>query len=350
MWKKYQARLARKGEEVSKVESFKIRYQNTGLATYIYASCTRRTRWFMGHKWYIQPHISGAAKGNQFDDNKRYALNMSSILAAHCLIILHCDMKRTFAFLGIPYISNDLFKAVEKIVGSTLEKFSQVEIEKALEEEKSKSIETYHTKLYGMLPSLTVGTDMMWNKQALGRLYNSPSDVMYTVGCLTSKVISIELYKNVCNDCNMQENALGKKDESIKNGNKDDEKKWEKKASKYNNIQNLKNYSGTSKSMESDAIMNLALSAPTKLKAYIRRIILDDDTSTRAHLREDKGITRKVCLPKSLTGITILADPMHRKQTICGQFYALTKKGKKECALQNNQAGKLAEYFGYWCS
>ena len=55
--------------------------------------------------------------------------------------------------------------------------------------------------------------------------------------------------------------------------------------------------------MESDTIVQLVRTAPDKLKAYVRQIVLDDDTTTPAHLKEDTGPTSKGQLPLHLAGV-----------------------------------------------
>lgn len=52
--------------------------------------------------------------------------------------------------------------------------------------------------------------------------------------------------------------------------------------------------------MESESIVNCALDLPTKSKFYMRVIIMDDDTTTPAHLAEDKGENQKGTYQKTL--------------------------------------------------
>ena len=95
-----------------------------------------------------------------------------------------------------------------------------------------------------------------------------------------------------------------------------------------------KNFDGSSKSMESDTIVQLVRTAPDKLKAYVIKVVLDDYTTTPAHLKEDTGPTSKGRLPSHLAGFTILADPSHRRRTVSNHLYALANKRKNECALE----------------
>ena len=82
----------------------------------------------------------------------------------------------------------------------------------------------------------------------------------------------------------------------------------------------LKNFDGPSKSMETDAIVQLILHAPEKMKAYVRTICMDDDTITRSHVKPDLGPKTKGCLPLELSGIKIVADPSHRNLTVSRKY------------------------------
>ena len=110
----------------------------------------------------------------------------------------------------------------------------------------------------------------------------------------------------------------------------------------------LKNFSGPSKSMETDAIVQLILNAPKELGAYVRVLCMDDDTITRSHTKEDLGKKSKGCLPKELAGIQILADPSHRKRTVSNWYWGLVNKPVAECALTGDQAKVLATHFAHF--
>ena len=110
----------------------------------------------------------------------------------------------------------------------------------------------------------------------------------------------------------------------------------------------LKNFSGPSKIMETDAIVELIKMAPEKLGAYVRIICINDDTITRSHIKEDLGPKTKGCLPKDLSGIKIVADPSNRKRTVSNWYWALEKKPVAESALTRKQCKILATHFGHF--
>lgn len=73
--------------------------------------------------------------------------------------------------------------------------------------------------------------------------------------------------------------------------------------------------------MEADAIVQMVINFPTKNDAYVRKLCIDDDATTPAHLQEDTGPDSKGRLPKFLTGIRVVADPTHRKRVVGNAFY-----------------------------
>lgn len=110
----------------------------------------------------------------------------------------------------------------------------------------------------------------------------------------------------------------------------------------------LKNFNGPSKSMETDVIVQLILCALKKLKAYVRKICMDDDTITRPHIQEDLGPKSKGCLPYYLVNIAVVADPSHKKRIVSKWHYGLAGKHVNKCTLTTEQAKKLTRHFGYF--
>ena len=110
----------------------------------------------------------------------------------------------------------------------------------------------------------------------------------------------------------------------------------------------LKNWTKSSKVMESETIVRLVLKAPKKLGCYVNCLVMDDDTTTPAQLREDEGEESKGRLPKRLTGIFIYADPGHHKQTWQNWFYKLAALKKKKCNINKVKEKKMGIDMGYW--
>ena len=218
----------------------------------------------------------------------------------------------------------------------------------ALQEEKSQTTETYFTQKYGSMPALACMVDMGWQKRAAGRSYNSPSGVLHAVGGFSKKIISSFIYRNKCHICAELDHLVNKRLELIE---KQNEEEVEELTIQINEIKKhtcLKNFDGPSKSMETDAIVQLVLHAPEKMKAYVRTICMDDDTITRSHIKPDLGPKTKGCLPLELSGITVVADPSHRKRTVSKKYWVLAKKPVAESGLKDVEAKKLTRHFGYF--
>ena len=110
----------------------------------------------------------------------------------------------------------------------------------------------------------------------------------------------------------------------------------------------LKNFSGPSKSMETNAIVQLIKMEHKEVGAYVRVICMDNDTITRSHIQADLGPGSKGYLPQELARILAVADPSHRKRTVSNWYWALVNKPVAECALTGDQAKLLVTHFAHF--
>ena len=101
----------------------------------------------------------------------------------------------------------------------------------------------------------------------------------------------------------------------------------------------LKNWDKSSKAMESESIVKFVKKAPKNLGCYMQTIVLDYDTITPAHLKEDKGPKSKGQLPKYLAGVQVLADLSHRQKTWRNWYHKMEKGARKYaiCAKQEQR-------------
>ena len=100
----------------------------------------------------------------------------------------------------------------------------------------------------------------------------------------------------------------------------------------------LKNWTKSSKAMESETIVRLVLKSPKKLGCYVRGLVMDDDTATPAKLQEDEGEDSKGLLPKQLTGIMVYTGPSHRKRTWQNWYYKLAAlRGKNAMSTKTKR-------------
>ena len=315
---------------VEKKAKLDVKMESKGLATYVTANCHYRSRKLpSGHCIPLHlPRKDGRTHAKAFAS---YDINKQSVLMAHHMGSSWWSMSCAFSTLGVKYMGQHPYENAEDVVGRAIKTVAKKSMKDALVEEIVLSKEagdgTYQTEEYGELPSLTMGTDAGWQRRASGRLYNSASGVVHFVGVHTGKVCDTRLSINRCQMCEkikvykekIEKGKARKKESNIQ--------KFKTKMSKIKTHRCLKNFWGTSKAMEADSIVRLVRNFPKKRKAYIRALVMDDDATTPAHLGEDTGANSKGCLPKSLTGIQILADPSHRKRVVGVHF---TSSGEKK--------------------
>lgn len=110
-----------------------------------------------------------------------------------------------------------------------------------------------------------------------------------------------------------------------------------KKIAKYNTLEMklsshscLKNFDRSSKAMESESIVQFILDCLKTRKSYVRIIIMDDDKTTPAHLKEDAGVT----------GIKVFAHSSNRRRMWSNGLYKLAKKRKKFTNINKARAKK----------
>ena len=95
-------------------------------------------------------------------------------------------------------------------------------------------------------------------------------------------------------------------------------------------------------------IVQFVKACPKKSGCYTRKIILDDDTTTPSHLKEDKGPDSKGRLPKHLACIILLSDPTHQKRTWRNRFYNLVALRQNKCNVTKSKTRQIGKDIGYW--
>ena len=309
----------------------------------MFTRCSRRTKRFQGHRARCGAEVLNFLDNSRGFDLSRYSLNQRVVLATNLLGTSHCDAIKFFKFLGVNLFSFPTFKRIEQMIGEKGVKVIAAKARhKALKEEIHLTKDTYKTTKHGILPALVVSLDMAWLKRASGRRYDSPSGVLHVIGAKTGKILYSVIYKNQCFTCEVIDTLVDK----LESGetSKEEKEKIETEIHELRTHECVKNFDGHSKAMESDAIAKVVSEAPTQLGAYIRVIVLDDDTTTRAQLQEDLGPTSAGRLEKCLAGIRFVADPSHRKRTVQKHLFKLVGGIRtKGWALKKDQAKNSPE-------
>ena len=337
--------LAKQGKSLYVEEILKVRMKDEGLATTIHANCSRRSKRFAGHKTRCGPDV--ILSDNQ-KCHSRHPINQKMIIGTHLCGLRYYNAQKLFSFLDLPYMSFSSYKRCEKVVGATGLVIETTKVRKqALQEEMELTDKLYQTEKYGTLPALTVSVDMGWQKRSSGRRYDSPSGVLHFIGARSKKIIFSFVYRNKCNYCEKLGDLLEKYEDN--NNDVRERKKIKEEIEGLHQHTCLKNFDGSSKSMECDAIVDLVSNAPHVLKSYIRDVVIDDDTNVRDNLQEDLGNRNAGRLEKCLAGIVFLADPSHQKRTIQNHYFELVGGiQKKGWMLRKEQAKKLSNHFAYF--
>ena len=172
--------------------------------------------------------------------------------------------------------------------------------------------------------------------------------MLNATGVCNGKMCDSQTLCKNCHKCDKLEIVRKKKEKAVAKGKTQKIKRYTTKEKKLADHKCMKNWGKSSKSMESETIVRLVLNAPRKSGMYVRGLVMDDDTTTPAKLREDTGSESKGRLPKNLTGISILADPSHRKRTWRNWYYKLAALAKKKCNVSKDKAKKMGNDIGYW--
>ena len=159
--------LAKSGETLYKEETINVRFECNGLAGCMYATCTRRNKRFKGHKSRCGAPALPQVGHNIVTDQRRYAINLKSIIGTHLMGLGYYDAEKLFHFLDLPYMSFKTYKRCEDHVGEKGIKVISMQVrEEALKQEIALTGDTYHTQKYGERPALTVSLDMGWQKHS----------------------------------------------------------------------------------------------------------------------------------------------------------------------------------------
>ena len=107
----------------------------------------------------------------------------------------------------------------------------------------------------------------------------------------------------------------------------------------------IANYTGSSKGMESFAIVEMVKMAPSH-GFVVGWLVSDDDSTMRAHLHHARN-HRDGKLPEWFLTPVFLADPSHRIKVVSKHFYALANAPVRTSRVNKNHAKRLKKDWGY---
>jgi len=155
---------------------------------------------------------------------------------------------------------------------------------------------------------------MGWNKQSSGTKCDSTSGHGFVLGSQTKKILQFKVMSKSCSRCSL---AAARKVEVKPQACP-------------------KNYEGSSKSMETEAIFRMVIEAHDELGFCIKTIILDDDSTTKANLKHRLHIPE----PK------FLADFNHRVKVVGKSIYNLAKMPQKDSKVTKAMAERIKTKWG----
>eukprot|EP00978_Attheya_sp_CCMP212_P000038 scaffold106_cov71-Attheya_sp.AAC.1 len=347
----------------------KIEEVTVGISTGLHVSCAcnHTDHRYSNHHFEIEP-----VKANKYFDKKKewkrsahvsnhwFEMNNKFVMAVQATGGGGSDAQKILGIMDLPGSSTfaSKFSTMETELGQTQRMVATESMLEALNEEIKATIEK-NQDVYGMsydeytkmslfdkpIIKLTVCFDMGWQKRSSGHRYDSLSGHAFLVGAYTKKVIACTVFSKVCSKC-----TRAKKD---------------MKEAIFHECP--KNFDGSSKAMESEAILKMTKDAINEGYA-IEFIVADDDSTMKSILRYSwdelisAGKMRKEDYPRYENGGKkkdygrlplnyllphFLADPGHRQKCVAKPIFGLAKASAAKSEATMVDALRIKKYWGY---
>lgn len=252
-------------------------------------------------------HRSGARGPLTFDVNTRAALG--------CLHtgVGNTHLNNLLSTLNVPAMNSSTFKNREREAGKAIELVAKNSCQQFLNLEREKAIENGNKPDQNNLVPIACSYDMGWQKR--GRGFNSKTGHAAVMGLSTGKVLDYTTKNKMCRSC----------DEAKKAGKKP------------NSHDCRKNHSGSSKSMEPLAAVEL-FNKVTKSNVKFSIYTGDDDSTTESHLKQ-----------KVPYGVEKWSDTVHIKRSLTTRLYNLSQRSKfpNSSVLSQKVINYLVKSFTY---
>jgi hypothetical protein len=311
-----------------------IREPNTyGVATSFELQCNCCDTLGNGSRWKWRNHIAlyepvqrNLEVLQTKSDLCKYDINLRLCLALQLMGVGGEHAKTLTSFLDLPdshkWPRN--FQVLEQFLYKSVEKIKCQSQEQAAEEEVIKTnvpnslIEQSTLEVAAPRFRVEASYDMRWQVRSSGGKYGSSTGHGLMIGALSKKVLDSIVFNKKCAKCTKRKNC----------------------DSKHNC---MKNFDGSSKSMEAAALTKMLIRLPEEKGVSICSIITDDDSNGRAK-------SRHVCnggiLPDSVEEPRFLADPSHRKRVFSRPIYNMSNMPKKKNAVTKPFAAHLKYCYG----
>ena len=311
--------------------------ENTiGLATSLLCTCKvnendkkRKVHKFNLHEPSKTTHSTG--KDGRYEAATWYAINHTFVMGMQLIGRGGSESVKLLGLMDLPYQGweKKRFRKVEEELGfmerlvceNSIEEVLKREIKDTLENKEKGSYARYlalsdeEKEMHDNKPHITVNYDMGWIKSGSGGRYDSKSGHAFMFGGTNKEIIGMVLYTKGCRKCAVAE----------------------KRGVMSIAHSCAKNFEGSSKSMEAEAILQMVVDAFNNRGFIVSVIVSDDDSTMKACLKHrklkadgkqyksDKG-RLDVHIPEPL----FLADPSHRVKVVAKAFFLMLKKKVKE--------------------
>ena len=256
----------------------------------------------------------------QYDINVRFCLALKLMGTGG----KHAHILTLFLDLPEPHKWPRNFAVLEKFLHSATEKIKCDSQEKAAEEEciltdvPDSAIEQTLMEEEPPRYRVEASYDMGWQVRSSGGKYGSSTGHGLLIGALSKKVMDSVVYNKKCAICTKNPN-MTKKHACVKN------------------------YDGSSKSMEASALTKMLIRMPEEKGISICTIITDDDSNGRSKSRH---VTNGGVLPMHVEEPKFCADPSHRKRVVARAIYNLSNLLMKKSAVTKGLATHLKYCYG----
>jgi len=262
-----------------------------------------------------------------------YDINVRFCLATQLLGLggEHASVLCAFLDLPEPQKWRRHFKVLEKVLCPAMEDIKNKSQENACQNEVALTLDAtenvveqtlvqHDVPLYRVRASF----DMGWQVRSSGNKYGSCSGHAFLIGALNQKIMDSVVYVKKCATCTRHEACYGT-------------------VAGVKQHQCVRNYDGSSKSMEASALVKMLSRMPEEKGVSICCIISDDDSCGRARARH---VTNGGQLTENVEEPTFLADPSHRKRVFARAIYNLANAPIKTSAVTKGLAGHIKNCYG----
>jgi hypothetical protein len=308
---------------------------NHGLATELSFTCDRCALLGKGKKGTWKNHCTTAQQSKEIcndtltkSDICQYNINVRFCYALQLMGIGGEHAATLAAFLDLPdaHKWNRQVSILERFTHPTINKVRMYAEQMGTDEEINATLNSPDYPIDQELLEAEVplhrvraSYDMGWQVRSSGNKYASPTGHGLLLGAITRKVMDSVTYNKKCATCTKSKDGKQKPHNCVKN------------------------YEGSSKSMEAAGLVQMLNRMPTEKHVSIATIVSDDDSNARSkaqHTNNGGQLTNTTEEP------SFLADPSHRKRVFARAIYNLASAPVKVSRVSKGLAGHLKYCYG----